>query len=85
MAKGKVTHRIQIHRGGKVQEWELRDGPFKEQPNMRRAYERGFLKRTEDFNQGIVAENLRTAMPAKTVGDAYAIGYADALSQEQPA
>lgn len=78
MAKGKVTQRIAIERLGKLQEWTLHDGPFKRQPNMRQAYEHGFRKRTEDFNQGIIAESLKTATPAKTVGDAYAIGYADA-------
>jgi hypothetical protein len=80
--KGKVTHRIRIERLGEVQEWVLSDEPFADQRNLRRAYERGFYKRTSDFNQGIKFK-VAPAATVETVGDAYAHGYFDALNQEQ--
>ena len=80
---GKVTHRIQIERSvGVLQEWVLRDEPFSAQPNLRRAYERGFRQRTRDFDRG-ERSNYPAPTKVETVGDAYALGYADALKQEQ--
>jgi hypothetical protein len=86
VTKGKTTHRIQIERDGSLLEWVLRDEPFALQPNLRRAYERGFHQRIIDFNRGEGLEVGRVA-PAtvETVGDAYAHGYADARKQEPPA
>jgi len=85
MTKGTITHRIQIERLGVVQEWVLRDEPFGDHRNLRLAYERGFQQRTRDFDTGF--EVAAMAVPAKveTVGDAYALGYADALKQERSA
>ena len=83
--KGTVTHRIQIERLGVVQEWVMRDEPFRDHPILRRAYERGFRKRTCDFDVGIAGELLEVPEKVETVGHAYAHGYADALKQERPA
>ena len=80
--KGTITHRISIERDGALQEWVLRDEPFRDHPILRRAYERGFRQRTNDFDEGIEGEQQAVPAKVETVGDAYAHGYADALKQE---
>lgn len=83
--KGTITHRIQIERGGVMQEWVLRDEPFSDRPNLRAAYERGFHQRTRDFDRGEMTSMGPRSAKVETVGDAYAHGYAAALQQERPA
>ena len=89
MAPGKMIQQFTIERLGRVQTWTLRSEPFGQHRNLRRAYVRGFTQRTEDFNQGIHlgevdAERLVPASKVVTVGDAHALGYADAMKQERP-
>lgn len=85
MSRGKVYMTITLHRLGKAQQWTLRTEPFAQHRNLRRAYEAGFKRRTEDFNQGLTREVIdRPAAKAMTVGDAFERGYADAIKQELP-
>lgn len=85
MALGKIMHEFTVERLSYVQKWTLRTEPFAKHRNLRLAYERGFTKRTEDFNQGVRKDVIDLpASKAMTVGDAYERGYADALKQEPP-
>jgi len=85
MPPGKIIHEFTLHRLGRVQKWVLRTEPFAQHRNLRRAYEAGFTKRTEDYNQGVTREALNIPVAkVMTVGDAWERGYADAMKQETP-
>lgn len=86
MAKGKVTHVIKIEILGRLRVWSMRSEPFsgtaRGDKAKRKAYELGFVQRTQDVHNGTDERTTGPHFKTDVEARAWEQGYREAQAQD---